>query len=510
MEKQHGLVLFFVIVFLSLLTFAFAAHVISSNTVSVLEDVTRMYNITVNNTDAALAANLTEVNITLPSSFIFLAGTNGTTGGSHTFVNTSSVLSWRNSAGGLVLNLSLGYFVFNATASTPGTYNLVVITTNSTSSSNSNVSIIVNDTTAPSDVSFASPTNATLSNLSLTYIIYNITTTENGNVSTLMVRLYNSTGDQINSTSTNLTVLFGNFSSLSDGTYKLSATANDTFGNTNNSAGNVTLVLDTTSPVLSHSCSPSSVAKGVAVDCTCTATDATTGVLGSTTYEASPSTSISGVYTTTCNAVDYAGNIVSSVLNYTVTAVSGGSSGGGSGGSSSTSWKQTYLNDVQMNSDKDYTKELASKERVRVVLGSEKHYVGVMSLTSNTVTIEVSSTPQTAVMSVGSEKMFDLDSDKSNYDLSVRLVSVVDGKAMLYMKAVNVPLSTKVSEPVNNQVADSVAEDGVNPSDDVGLYPESVGLGVKSKILLVVVILLIIIVLVVVLVKKGHSGNKRR
>ncbi|MEK6819265.1 MAG: hypothetical protein AABY10_05025, partial [Nanoarchaeota archaeon] len=202
--------------------------------------------------------------------------------------------------------------------------------------------------------------------------------------------------------------------------------------------------------------------------------------------------------------------IVSSVLNYTVTAVSGGSSSGGSGGSSSTSWKQTYLNDVQMNSDKDYTKELASKERVRVVLGSEKHYVGVMSLTSNTVTIEVSSTPQTAVMSVGSEKMFDLDSDKSNYDLSVRLVSVVDGKAMLYMKAVNVPLSTKVSEPVNNQVADSVAEDGVNPSADVGLSPESVGLGVKSKILLVVVILLIIIVLVVVLVKKGHSGNKRR
>ncbi|NHJ31894.1 MAG: hypothetical protein FK732_03435, partial [Asgard group archaeon] len=75
-------------------------------------------------------------------------------------------------------------------------------------------------------------------------------------------------------------------------------------------------------------------------------------------------------------------------------------------------WTTTYVAD---NSDflnkTGYTRELNSKQRLRVVIGGVNHYVGVVSLTSSTATINVSSDPQQAVFSVGQEKKFDVTSD---------------------------------------------------------------------------------------------------
>jgi hypothetical protein len=133
------------------LSFLYAAHLIttSTNTTSfnANEDVSFFYNLTVNNTDLTSLTNITEVNITIPSSFSFLANSNGTNRGAHNFTNTSTILSWAND--GLVLNKTHQYFWFNATASTPGNYNLTIVTSNASSTHETNLSVTINDTTAP-------------------------------------------------------------------------------------------------------------------------------------------------------------------------------------------------------------------------------------------------------------------------------------------------------------------------------------------------------------------------
>src|SRR3989344_917676 len=156
--------------------------------------------------------------------FTFTVKTNGT----HSriklsFVNTSTVLSWSNLTYYIINGSEIISFIFNATAATPGNYNFTVTTLNGTGVSNSNVSIVVNDTTDPSAVDFVSPTNSSGVNLSLSYIIYNVSVTDNGVISTIIVRLHNSTRNQINSSNTTTSPLFGNFSGLSDGTYYINA-----------------------------------------------------------------------------------------------------------------------------------------------------------------------------------------------------------------------------------------------------------------------------------------------
>ncbi len=132
---------------LYIINFAFAAHVITPTSTSVLEDVSTLYNITVNNTDAGQVANITEVNITLPSGFTFTTGTNQTDSPNVAiFTNTSTVLSWSNFTVYVVNGSSVQRFTFNATASMPGNFNITVTTRNSTFVSTSNLTVTVNRT----------------------------------------------------------------------------------------------------------------------------------------------------------------------------------------------------------------------------------------------------------------------------------------------------------------------------------------------------------------------------
>jgi hypothetical protein len=246
-----SLILFSVIILT--LSFVPAAHVITTSTggtsYSVDEDVGFIYNITVNNTDTTTTANITQVNITIPNTFSFLADSNGTDAGTHTFTNTSTILSWDND--GLVMNLTWKYFWFNATASTPGSYNLTISTTNATGTETTNISVTINDTTDPSSIEFVSPTESSNANLSQSNIAINVTATDNGVIDTIIARLFNSTSDQINSSTSSTSPLFINFTGLSDGVYYFNATVNDTYGNSNNTSTR-TITLDTTYPLIDY------------------------------------------------------------------------------------------------------------------------------------------------------------------------------------------------------------------------------------------------------------------
>jgi hypothetical protein len=156
--------------------FVLATHVVNGSdggiTFSFNEDVGSVINISLNNSDVLVTSNISEINITIPSSFTFLASSNGTDSSTHTFTNTTTLLSWENS--GLVMNKTLQYFWFNVTAATPGVYNLTIVTTNSSSIINTNLTITINDITNPV-ISLISPVNLESSTTSGYNFTFNVT-----------------------------------------------------------------------------------------------------------------------------------------------------------------------------------------------------------------------------------------------------------------------------------------------------------------------------------------------
>ena len=238
---------------------------ISPTTVSVLEDTSRLYNVTVNTSlnEGGQLSNITQINITLPSSFTFTNETANQTFGPTTiqFVNTSTVLSWINSsAGGILINgsNSSASFWFNASGATPGTYNFSVSIVNVSGISIANVSVTVNDTTRPSIARFVGGTPANNTYLSATSLFLNVSGEDNGVIQNFLASLFNSTVIVVNATNlssmltSSLAANFSaNFSSLSDGVYFYNVSINDTYNNTNTTETR-TFTVDTIFPVPSY------------------------------------------------------------------------------------------------------------------------------------------------------------------------------------------------------------------------------------------------------------------
>lgn len=209
----------------------FAAHIITTSdgetSYSVNEDTIQLYNISVNNTGALNITNISSVNITIPDSFSFLESSNGTDAGTHVFSNTSTILNWNND--NLIENLTRKYFWFNATASTPGTYNLTINTTNSTSSFVTNISVTINDTTAP-NLTITLPTNTTYSG---TTVDFELDVSDNVGVSGCLLTVNDGV---TNYTMTNTTSINFNYTlTLNDASYNVIYYCNDTANNINGS-----------------------------------------------------------------------------------------------------------------------------------------------------------------------------------------------------------------------------------------------------------------------------------
>jgi len=83
-----------------------------------------------------------------------------------------------------------------------------------------------------------------------------------------------------------------------------------------------------------------------------------------------------------------------------------------------------------------YSREIEKKQRFKIPIDEEIHYVGLVSLTDKTATINVSSTPQQAVFNIGDEKNFDVNSD-GNYDLLVKLNNIKNDAADINVKLID-------------------------------------------------------------------------
>ena len=508
-DRKFIFLVFVALLVVGLAGLAFAAVTVTrtdftTNAFNFNEDISIAYNITINNTVASLANgqvnNITQINITLPSGFVLLANSTNSTFGSGSFAAFSifgSVLSWLNSSEGVINASIVGTnqtFGFNATALTPGVYNITVVATNWTVRYNSNLTVRINDTTVPV-VSVANITLPERSNVS-GIIILNVSVVDNGLINTVLFNITNTSGGVTIVNSTNPTSIYWNSTidtrNYADGVYNLTILANDTFGSVNhttyigsnlNNSARVQLVFDNTAPTGSVSCTPTSVGTGETVTCSCSGSDALSGV-NSTSITANPSTSQTGTFTSVCTVIDRAGNIGSPSGQYTVNG--GGTSSAGSGsGSGTTTWTTHNYANQELSDRGAVSKEMGASNRISVKISGETHHVGVVSLSATSAEIEVSSTPQKVTMSAGETKKFDVTNDNI-YDMKVTLVSISNNRVNLNVEYLQEAIPADV-------IAPPVATDGTADTGAGTVQSES---GSSTWIWVTVVVIILVVLIV--------------
>jgi hypothetical protein len=201
-------------------------------------------------------------------------------------------------------------------------------------------------------------------------------------------------------------------------------------------------------------------------------------------------------YTWHVGCYDYAGNFNESSTRTIIVKESSSSESSGSDSSSDDTeyWTSTYSSSNEINTEKGYTKELIAKTRVKINVSNSNHYVGLVSLTTTTATINVSSTPQQKIFNIGDENKFEITGD-DYYDLLVKLNNITSNKANISMKII----SEKMPEDIQLLETNPLLEDNNSSNGDGGL---SKSIGEKAIPFLVVIALVGICVIVFYIIRR--------
>ena len=151
--------------------------------------------------------------------------------------------------------------------------------------------------------------------------------------------------------------------------------------------------------------------------------------------------SASTLYYYNVSSCDSSNNCNTSTQNsFTTSAASSnggnGGGGGGSGGGGTTSfWTSTeVVSDDEF--EKGYTQEVSEKQRLKISVSGETHYVGIVELTDTTATINITSDPVQVILSIGNDVKLDVLHD-GFYDIYVLLNNIVNQKANLTIKSIH-------------------------------------------------------------------------
>ena len=189
------------------------------------------------------------------------------------------------------------------------------------------------------------------------------------------------------------------------------------------------------------------------------------------------------------------GSVVAAATTTTTTSPVGGG-GGGNVTEPTTAWTLTYsITEKQIS--KGYSQALAVKNRVKVPVEGKDHFVGVVGIDDKGATINVSSTPQQALLLIGGSKKFDVTND-SYYDLKVTLNSINNSKANITIIAIKEKMTEEASK------TDNKLNDDVNPSlnNTENKDDETSETSAKSsKTLLIILGILVLIIVVAVIAK---------
>lgn len=354
-------------------------------------------------------------------------------------------------------------------------------------------------------------------------VVFNFTNSSGGqNVSYTAMKMHTIAGTAVNITN-NVTWVAGfNTTDLADGKYNLTVHAHDFAENVNSTLKINNIIIDRSGPSVTLTRSSSSTKYSIVIDVavsdaltdinkSCTSDrDALTGLVWSGGADSSQVITESSLncgtsYTYTVSCTDQLGNPTStSATSYSTSSCtdSSSSSGGGGGGGAASTWTNTFVgNEVELSDKGNVYQDLGKSQRIKLMVDTETHYIGVKSLSATTATVEVSSTPQTATLSVGDTRKFDVDADR-RYDVSVTLNSITSGKANLLIKSID-EVVTEESESAQESAGEAAGETAIQEGPISDIVD-------KGKANLTWLWVLIIVVVVVAIVWIIYAKKKRR
>jgi hypothetical protein len=177
----------------------------------------------------------------------------------------------------------------------------------------------------------------------------------------------------------------------------------------------------------------------------------------SSNYTVSLSSLSAGTYSYLWYANDSSGNVNNSESGtFTVSAATADTEDEDVQGNANLNpvfWFSTYTEDSKELKDKGIlVKEIASRERMRVKISGETHYVGVISFNLTKAVINVSSKPQQIVLGVGESAKFNLDSNEY-YDLKVEVNNITANKVKISLIAINEKINSNNLTSINNTLS---------------------------------------------------------
>lgn len=126
------------------------------------------------------------------------------------------------------------------------------------------------------------------------------------------------------------------------------------------------------------------------------------------------------------------------------------SGGGGGTGTTSLFWTETKLV-ADADFVKGYTTRLSYRQRVKISIGGQDHYVGIVNLTSTKAVINISSDPQQVTLYIGDDAKVNLDGD-DYYDIYIKLNSITNNTANVTVRSIFEKTTTPVTEgPIQPQ-----------------------------------------------------------
>jgi len=173
-----------------------------------------------------------------------------------------------------------------------------------------------------------------------------------------------------------------------------------------------------------------------------------------------------GEHTVEVYAEDRSGNVGSDTVTFTKTSSSNENAGAGGWTltGSDAGWTFTLtLNNEQMA--KGWSRALTKTQRFKFRIDNEEHSVGVVSIVGTLVTVQVSSTPQTATLQPGQSSKFDVNND-GYYEVYVRVNSVSGGAADVTVQSISEKISSAASTPTA-PTGGSTPQEDVVPTEEV-------------------------------------------
>ena len=243
---------------------------------------------------------------------------------------------------------------------TEANYTFIIEAVNATlvGVNSSNISIYV-DRTAPTIALPVYANGTAKQNSSMLTLNISVSDTSSGLTGSRCIVDVNGTNESLavssgwcNSTNFNLT-------GLSDGNHTIKVYVNDTV-NILGINDSFVVFLDSTNPLATADCSPSSAIKGSIIECTCSGSDAASGV-SSKSDDQSITKNSAGAFDFSCTVTDNAGNSNTDTFTYSFTG-SGVSSSSGGGSSSSKSNIFTKITPGNVSIVKNFDKGTGIKQ----------------------------------------------------------------------------------------------------------------------------------------------------